>query len=148
MIVVVSVAAVAATVLFGYLTALRAQYDRVLNVIDYVSSVQVAEAQHRLGLVIHGGGEVPAYEIPDRVADLFVLLWAFERVEAVRKTLPRSRRAIATPLDGPHRLLRETVGPWVAYWRTHLGYVERALNSPDTSTSARPLYALATAWRP
>jgi hypothetical protein len=144
--VVVSITAVAATVLFGYLAALRTQYDRVLNVIDYISSAQVTEAQHRLGLVIHGGG-VPAREIPDRVADLFVLLWAFERVEAVRKTLPRSRRAIATPLDGPHRLLRETVGPWVGYWRTHLGYLERALASPDTSTSARPLYSLAAAWR-
>jgi hypothetical protein len=144
--VVVSVAAFAATVVFGCLAALRAQYDRVLNVIDFISSVQVTQARHRIGLIIHRG-VVSEREVQDRIADLFVILWAYERVEAVRRTLPRSGLMIAGPLGGPHRLLRESIGPGVDYWRTHIGRVERVLNSPDTAMSARPLYALAAAWR-
>ena len=56
--VVISVAAVVVSVVFGYFTALRSQYERLMNVIDFVGSSEVGEARHRLGLIVHAGSSM------------------------------------------------------------------------------------------
>lgn len=105
----VSVGAVLATAVFGSLAARRAQFDRVIDVIGFASGGEVAGARHRIGNVRYGTGAV----VHDQaVEDLFTLLWAFTRIDAVRRTLPSISK-------GPRALLRECVQPWAFDWYTN-----------------------------
>ena len=144
---VVSVAAVVATVTLGYFSALRAQYERVLNVLDYISSSDVAAARHRLGTLIHKRHLVnPADDAvrQDLTKDMFTVLWAFGRIDAVRETLP-DWRWFHGLLGGPSTLIRENTIGWVGYWHTHIADVVAVLDvEPDESRSG--LDKLAAEW--
>ena len=158
--VVVAVVGVAASTTFGILTALRAQYDRVLDVLSYISSEEVANARHALGQVIHGSGNIEQLDPEKKVAlthELFVVLWAFGRLDAVRRSLP-GHRIRGFGLSGPENLLRDTSEDWVDYWAKHVDWVSDGLGADiggvdDTSDrkdpaggSARGLRLLAGAW--
>lgn len=136
MTVVVSVSAVVVTLTLGWLAALRAQYERVLDVLRYISSDKVASARHQLGLVIYQSQpqqSVDADSRPDRVNDLFIALWAFSRIDAIRRTLPRWNLPVFFD-GGPLLLLKSNTEPWVSYWHRHLAIVLTALG-PDVDTS-------------
>lgn len=133
--------------LFGWLTALRAQYDRVLNVLDHISSDQVAQARHRLGLIIFDqGGRVPHEQRQEAVEDLFVVLWAMRRIAAVRTSLPWFTRAIDAPWSGPHILLKESTKDWVGFWMENYPNIAAETRS-DTAGSDGGLIELAEAWK-
>ena len=140
--VTVSAAAVVVSATVGLSSALRAQYDRVLNVLDYISGDQVAQARHQLGMIIHSG-QMPktAHDTNRRVADLFVVLWAFQRVNAVRRSLPRK----LPWLHGPHTLLRTNVRPWVEYWTRRVDNTAKHLNA-EIGGSRDGLDELARQW--
>ncbi len=146
--VIISAAAVLVSATLGLSSALRAQYDRVINVLDYISSEQVAQARHEMGLIIHSehmpkSERMPktAYVKGQRISDLFVILWAFQRVNAVRLSLPPNLRW----LRGPHALLRANVEPWVWYWDAHLKDTAEGLGA-DIKGSDVGLKELAKAW--
>ncbi|WP_454194965.1 hypothetical protein [Nocardia sp. Marseille-Q1738] len=139
-----STAALAA-VIFGWLTVLRAQYERVLNVVDYISSDRVAEARHQLGSVIYDrGGIVTSRQRRETLENLFVVLWAARRVAVVRETLPRIARN-NSPWSGPHRLLRKSTEDWVKFWVRYYEVVANETGA-DTAGSDRGLIELAIAW--
>lgn len=97
------------TAVFGCLAARRAQFDRVVDVVGFVSGGEVARARHRIGNVRYGAGPIDHNQA---VEDLFTLLWAFTRIDAVRRTLPPVSKA-------PRALLRECVQPWASDWYTN-----------------------------
>lgn len=143
----VSVSAIAAiaAIVFGWLTVIRSQYERVLSVIDHIATDRVAEARHQLGSVIHGqDGRVSPDQVHTTVENLFIVLWAMRRIWAVRETLPRIARN-NRPWSGPHRLLRNSTEDWVKYW---IGHYERVAKetAADTEGSDRGLIELAIAW--
>ncbi|MBE1468185.1 hypothetical protein [Kibdelosporangium phytohabitans] len=77
MAVVVSITGVAVALAIGWFTAIRAQYDRLIDVLRYISSDSVTNACHQLGQVIHS--QTPQYidatARHDRINDLFAGLW-------------------------------------------------------------------------
>lgn len=140
----VSAAALVVSIIVGLSSALRSQYDRMINVLDYISSDQVAQARHQLGLIIHSRRVLSVgHETDQRVADLFVILWAFQRVNAVRRSLPWIQRWL--PLPSPHTLLRKSVEPWVQYWDKHIEKTAKDLGA-ETQGSHDGLCALAKDW--
>lgn len=140
--VTVSAAAVVVSASVGLSSALRAQYDRVLNVLDYISSDQVGQARRQLGLIIHMRKMSGTVDDTDqRVSDLFVVLWAFQRLYAVHRSLPRK----LSGLRGPHNLLRTNVEPWVRYWTVYVDKTAEDLNA-DIDGSQDGLKNLAEEW--
>jgi hypothetical protein len=130
--VIVSISAVVVTFALGWFAALRSQYERVLDVLHHISSDGVARARHNLGLIVHDSQSRQQANVtsqPDRVNDLFVVLWAFGRIDAVRQTLPRWNLP-AFLGGGPLVLLKSSTRVWVTYWHDHLGAVVYALG-PD-----------------
>jgi hypothetical protein len=103
--------------IIGIVVERRAAYDRVLNLIDYISSAEVASARDELGrIVAHPDRDSmlsaqDADYVDERIRDLFVVLWAFQRIDATRKSLWRN-----WPLNGPHKLLQGCTEDWVKYW--------------------------------
>lgn len=142
MTVVVSIATVLVSIVFGFFTALRAQYERVLNVIDYISSDEVAKARHQLGLSIHNN-QLPMQDRPERVRDLFTILWAFGRINAVRRTLPTWTRFVGG--HGPHKLLKQNTQPWIEYWDNHIEQLVKSLDA-DITGSAVGVNELVKVW--
>lgn len=142
MAIVVGVATVFATIVFGYFTALRAQYERVIDVLDHVSSAEVAGARHRLGLMLHL--REPVDDPAERTRDLFTVLWAFGRIDAVRQTLP-AWQVLGGRLTGPHTLLNRSMTSWVRYWTDHVDVVSTALEA-DVRGSDEGLRNLTVAW--
>jgi len=138
----VSAIAAIATMVFGWLTALRAQYERVLNVINHLDSDRVAEARHQLGLIIHQGSSRTDVD-PASIQHLFVVLWAINRIDAVRGTLPPIRWFWPS---GPHRLLRDSTEQWVRYWGENHAAIAN-LTSADTSGSDAGLNSLMEKWK-
>lgn len=138
------------TVIFGWLTALRAQYDRVLNVVDFIGSDAVANARHELGTIIEAPARHQALTADQqsiRTKDLFIILWAIGRIEAVRQTLSsRPERLVG----GPHKLLRASTEKWVEYWSGHLDesfLKELGLAEGSIKDSAAGLDALRKEWK-
>jgi hypothetical protein len=135
-------AAALVSVVVAVSSALRAQYDRVLGVLDYLSSADVAQARHRLGLRIHRHSTSDdEEEVAARLADLFTVLWALGRVDAVRGSLPPA----SWLLHGPHELLRSSVRPWVTYWDRHIDKIATDLGA-DIEESRQGLNNLTDAW--
>jgi hypothetical protein len=122
--VVVAAAAVGATLLFGMLAAARAQYDMVFSLMDYVSRGEVGEARHRLSLALGDDvGDPAPEELAVLVKSLFIVLWAFQRINAVNSNFARS---VLAP-KGPVRLLQDCFSGWVGYWAPRLDKAERRL---------------------
>lgn len=144
MAVVVSGVAVFVTALFGFFTARRSQYDRVLNVIDHISSSEVAAARHNLGTIIYDPSD-PVVMTNARTQDLFTVLWAFNRINAVRLTLPCWRTSRLLKIDGPHRLLKQSTSSWVSFWWQNIDLISVQLGaSPEGSRNG--LEELADHW--
>lgn len=122
---IISGAAVLVSVVFGYFSAKRSQYERVLNVIDHIRSSEVAQSRHELGTILHN----PANDIEQpnaRIQDLFIILWAFNRINAVRPTLPSSRVVRILRMDGPSQLLEDSTRDWVKLWhKDYQGIADR-----------------------
>lgn len=139
----VSAAAIVVSVVVAISTAIRAQYERVLNVLDYLSDNDVALARHRLGSIIHRGRTPGTTEEANAlVASLFTVLWAFGRVDAVRRSLSST----PWPLHGPRMLLRSSVEPWVTYWTIHVDQIADELDA-DIHGADQGLRGLTDAWR-
>jgi hypothetical protein len=130
----VAVAAVLVSVILGALGARRAAYERVIRALDLLSEGDVAKARHRLGSLVFafdaelGEGRLlllPKDENDGRIEDLFTILSAATRLDAIRLSLgPRwPRREAKSPVQrpipgarGPHRLLVESASNWVHFW--------------------------------
>lgn len=138
----------AVTAVFGWLTALRAQYERVLSVIEHVSSDQVAEARDIWGAYIHSGRSQPRGDDERReiIRRLFVILWALNRIDAVRQTLPAYRWKPLVKLCGPHRLLVAGTRPWVEYCVAHVDEVSEQVGA-DIEGSDEGMRNLQRAWK-
>jgi len=136
------------TAVFGWLTAQRAQYERVLSVIEHVSSDRVAEARDGWGTYIHSGRSEPHDDEERReiIRHLFTVLWALNRIDAVRATLPDYRRQPWAKLCGPHRLLEVGTRPWVEYCVGHVRDVAEQTGA-DIDGSDRGMENLKQAWR-
>lgn len=85
------------------------------------------------------------------VADLFRVLWVFDRINAVRKTLPKLDGLgsdIAYWLSGPHELLRDSTSDWAAFWSRNLDAAVVRLGDPavDTEGSDKGLKDLGRRW--
>ncbi len=144
----ISIAAVLVSIVVAVTSALRAQYERVINVVDYISSDEVRKARHRLGLIIHRCQAPATDEERDaRVDDLFVVLWAFQRVDAVQRSLP-GVYARWFFQRGPNALLETTVRPWVQYWQENIPKILPLLSDPDIDTSKEGLDRLHVGWNP
>lgn len=87
----------------------------------------------------------PAGNAQDRTRDLFTILWAFARINAVRRTLPAQNIFRRVWLTGPHDILKRTTQPFVTYWWTHLETAWDGL-AADIAGSDSGLRELATAW--
>ncbi len=99
------------SVTIGVVTARRAAYDRVMRTLDSISEGPVAKARHRIGGVWFAG-EVPEQQDGwDPVEDLFTVLWAARRIDAVRQSLRWT-----SWIGGPKRLLRTSTTAWVEWW--------------------------------
>lgn len=148
----VSICALIVTVTFGWLTALRGQYERVVDVINFTSSTEIAEARHRLGLFLYDEDmQVSKDERDALLGDLFRVLWVFDRINAVRKTLPNLGVLgpnIAYRLSGPHELLRDSTSDWAAFWSKNLEKAVDLLGEPTVHAdgSDRGLKDLTRHW--
>ncbi|MDS1116645.1 hypothetical protein RD149_23130 [Gordonia westfalica] len=146
--VVITFFGVVVTAAIGWFAARRSQYERVLNVLDFISSSAVADARDNLGtLVVRRNGNASHHlddeHINSMVKDLFTMLWAFQRIHAVDRSIP------AWPIFGPKRLLRDSTVAWVNYWSTNLDVVRTALGLDPAATSESDLglVTLADAWQ-
>lgn len=141
---IISCAAVLVSVVFGYFSAKRSQYERVLNVIDHISSSVVAQSRHELGTIIHN----PEHNIEDpnaRIQDLFIILWAFNRINAVRLTLPSSRVIKTLRIDGPTQLLEDSTSDWVKLWHKNYQQIAERLGA-IVGDASKGIEALADVW--
>ena len=118
---VVAVAAIVVSASLAALNARRAAYERVMDALDYVSQGAVAAARHKLGTVVYDHNDdvlhrrlisYPPQERSDRIENLFSVLWAATRLDAVRVSL--GRRSFGS--FGPHYLLEQSLSSWVKYW--------------------------------
>ena len=121
------IAAFAASVV-SLLSARREAYKRVLDALDFMASERVANARHEMGAVVNSTGPYTEDTTrSERIAQLFQLTWAAQRIEAVRRTLGPELRpftrangrwanALRRTLGAPHQLLRDSVGSWIVYW--------------------------------
>jgi hypothetical protein len=122
--IVIAVATVLLSTVLAALSARRAAYDRVTEAVAFVSEGSVASARHEIGAlmydefrddflngrpVLQGPGDRATRST--RIDDLFSILWAATRLNAVRESLGPTWLA-----PGPHRLLRRSLAPWVRYW--------------------------------
>lgn len=156
----VTIAAVVVTAVFGGLTARRAAFDRVMNALDFISEGPVARARHRLGTILYEHSEEVLRgallsgtdeERSERIEDLFIVLWAATRLEAVRRSLGH-RRAAA----GPHGLLEESTSNWVKYWMepyqlnsrvsTRIDAVAQTIDATMDDDDTRAMTALYNRW--
>lgn len=144
----IGIAAVLVSIVVAVTSALRAQYERVINVVDYISSDEVRKARHQMGLIIHRS-QAPATDVERdaRVDDLFVVLWAFQRVDAVQRSLPGVYARWFFQC-GPNALLKTTVRPWVLYWHGNIDEILRLLSNPDIDASREGLDRLHVDWNP
>jgi hypothetical protein len=137
----VAIGAVVVTVVLGLLNARRAAYDRVIRALDLVSEGEVAKARHRVGAVLYDYPNELAARVAlplmaedhsSRIEDLFTILWAATRLNAVRRSIGpripghRSTGFTRTPIwgaRGPHKLLEQSAAGWVRFWmlRTRSG---------------------------
>lgn len=130
----VAVAAVFVSAVLGVLAARRAAYERVIEALDLIGGEVVARARHRVGTIAFdhadelSQGSCVSLSVQDRSArieDVFTILWAATRLNAVRRSLgPRWPRRGAAGVTrqpilgarGPHRLLVDSSGDWMRYW--------------------------------
>lgn len=152
MAVIVSIGALIATVTFGWLTALRGQYERVIDVINFTSSSEISDVRHRLGLFVYDPDmQLSGSERDALVADLFRVLWVFDRINSIRKTLPNLGGLgpnVGYWLSGPHQLLYDCTSDWAGFWWRNVEDVVRRLGDPavDTKGSDTGLRDLARHW--
>ncbi|MGW5752877.1 hypothetical protein [Nocardia rhamnosiphila] len=146
--IMVGMATAGVTGIFGWLTVQRAQYERVLAVIEHVSSDRVAEARDVWGAYIHSGRTTPQDEDERReiIRHLFTILWALGRIDAVRATLPAFEPWPLVKLCGPHTLLRSSTQRWVEYCVEHSRIVADQVGA-DIIGSDEGMENLRTAWR-
>jgi len=97
------------TAVVGIVTARRAAYDRVMKTLDFVSEGPVAKARHRIGGLWCEPNK--AADGWDPIEELFTILWAARRIDAVRQSLKWTSWA-----GGPKRLLRTSTRDWVDWW--------------------------------
>lgn len=133
----VAIAAVVVSAAVGYFSARRAQYDRVLDILAYVSSAHIAAARHQMGLLV-SEEDLNAYlenakDFDSLIADYFTVMWAIGRVDAVRESLPQRRWWKLwwrwSQDHGPQGLLKRSLSEWIRYWGKDQKEVEGAFNT-------------------
>lgn len=115
---VVAIGALLASSLLAVLAARREAYKRVLDALDFMASPAVADARHQMGAIVNQKEPIATLEasvLSGRIAQLFVLTWAAQRLAAVRRSLGPSWTIL---IPRPHVLLRDSTGSWITYWMT------------------------------
>ena len=165
----VAVAALAVSAILGTLTARRAAYDRVIRALDLISDGDIAKARHRIGALFYEHREeiksgqalgLPSDEVSDCIEDVFTLLWAARRLNAIRVSLgprwPGSPTTRPMPgVKGPALLLEASARSWIAFWVEPLSDVHRtgrlhalakSLGAHIDDDDLEPLTELAATW--
>lgn len=163
----------ALTIVLSVTSAKRAAYDRAIGALEFLSEGEPAKARHRVGSLVFrfkreilDGTEfvMDEQEINDRIEDIFTILWATRRLNAVRHSLvPRRVLGLSTSsrlrpmwgFEGPHNLLRDSAGDWISYWTrtvrgrpglTLIDAVTRGLGATLDLSDKSPITELAAAW--
>lgn len=152
------------TITLAVVSARRAAYDRAIGALDLISQGEAARARHRAGtlvfkfkLQIRDGlsFQLDTVEENNRVEDLFTILWATRRLDAVRRSLVPRNLVSRTAFAGPHDLLQESACDWIRYWvRPSAGAgspllieaVATGIGAELDEDDLRPIMNLADAW--
>jgi hypothetical protein len=102
----------------------RAQYDRVLTLVAESGSQPLANDRHLIGLRFEPEPKLTRGQVlvlsNDEIAALFRMLWYFERVDALFKSL---RPVICSKrITRAQALLLDSIGPTVSIWANYIGY--------------------------
>lgn len=132
--------------LFTFTANRRAQYDRVLMLTAESGTVPIAVDRHTIGLAFEPTSKLPGGQpvtlTADQIADLFRVLWYFDRVEGVYRSLRPPLHE--SRITRARSLVLDTIGGMAQIWVTYLGYaIEDEAGRPvETADSVEGLHHL------
>jgi hypothetical protein len=109
---------------FTFSSNRRAQYDRVLKLTAESGMPPIAEDRHVIGLVFEPQSKLPANRAvtlsEHEIAALFRVLWYFQRVDALYKSLQPP--LWAGRITRSQALILDSLGPALGIWAKYIGY--------------------------
>lgn len=109
---------------FTFAANRRAQYDRVLMLTAESGASPIAGDRHTIGLVFEPPSKLPEGQpvtlTGDQIAALFRVLWYFDRVDGVYRSLRPPLRE--SRITRTRSLVLDTIGGMAQIWVTYLGH--------------------------
>lgn len=128
---------------FTFTANRRAQYDRVLMLTAESGALPLAGDRHTIGLVFEPTSKLaegqPVTLTGDQIAALFRVLWYFDRVDGVYRSLRPPLHE--SRITRTRSLVLDTIGGMAQIWVTYLGYAieDEASRPVETADSVEGL---------